>query len=118
MTASSVTGLYLNGVGSVDGSNKGSERMTLHSSHLLGPRIAAAGTVVLSSNAATVKFPQPLAGSETKYAVMLTVEAASGASHEVSVTAKTDDSDGNFASFGVAGVGATDNVMWTVVYHG
>jgi len=112
MAASSVTGV---GNGSADGSNKGSERMTLGVTHLIGPRIQAAGTVVLAAGVATITFPQPLSGSEANYVVMLTPETAAGAAHEVSVSAKTDDADGNFASFAIAGAGAADSVMWAVI---
>lgn len=117
MTASSVTGLFNNGVGSVDGKNMGSDRMTLGSDHLIGVRVVAAGSVTLVSNAATVKFPQPLPGSADGYVVMLTPIAASGASHEVSCVSKTTASS-NFTQFAIAGVGATDVVMWMVVKNG
>ena len=109
MAASSVTGLHKNGAGGVDGSNKGSERMTLGTTHLIGPHVHAAGAVDLVGGAATVTFPQPLSGSEAGYVVMLTTDSA-----VASVSAKTDDGDGNFASFDIAGTG-TDNVMYVVI---
>lgn len=116
MTASSVTGLFNDGVGSVDGSNHGSERMTLHSSQLLGPRVVSAGTVTLASGVATVTFPQPLDGSETNYVVMLTAEADDAPS----VSAKNDNSDSNFYSFSITdGSGSnSSDVMWAVIYIG
>lgn len=112
MTASSVTGLHKNGAGGVDGSNKGSERMTLGVGHLLGVRVVAAGTVALASGVATITFPEPLTGSEVNYVVMLTV-----ASDDLAwVTGKTDVTN-DFVSFAISdgsGSSAVD-VMWMVV---
>ncbi len=114
MAASSVTGLHKDGAGSADGSNKGSERMTLGVGHLIGPRVHAAGSVVLSGGgAATVTFGQPLSGSEDGYNVHVTSES-SGTT--VWISAKTDDGDGDFASFAIAG-GSTDLIAWSVISH-
>ena len=112
MAATSVQGLFNNGAGAVDGSNKGSERMTLGTTHLIGPHVQAAGTATLVAGAATVTFPQVLSGSETGYVVMLTGEGASDVAPAVS--AKTDNADGDFASFAIDGNG-TDDIMWMVV---
>jgi hypothetical protein len=109
MGATSVTGV---GPGAADG-NKGPGNGRDQFVPLLTPHVVAAGTVVLAGGVATVTFPTPLDGSEVNYSVMLTPEAANLAS----VSAKTDNSDGDFASFAVAG-GATDNVMWTVIKTG
>jgi len=84
----------------------------------LTPHVVAAGKVTLVGGAATVTFPSALAGGAAKYSVQLTVMASAGAGHEVSVTAMTDNSDGDLASFAVAGAGATDVVMWSVVRLG
>ena len=46
MAATSVTGT---GPGSADGFNKGSEHQTLGVDHLIGPRVVAAGVVVLDA---------------------------------------------------------------------
>ena len=77
------------------------------------PHVVAAGEVALVAGAATVTFPAPLAGSETGYVVMLTPVAA----NLTTVSAKTDDGDGNFASFAIAGTG-TDTVGYMVVKAG
>ena len=81
------------------------------------PHIVASGTVTLATGAATVVFPHSLPEAASKYNVMLTVVAAAGAAHEVSLVSKTD-TDGLFASFAVAGAGASDVVQWTVVKNG
>lgn len=79
----------------------------------VSPHIIAAGTATLAAGAATVTFPNALTGSESGYVVMLTSETANLSS----VSAKTDNGDGNFASFDIAG-NATDDVMWMVVKAG
>ena len=111
MAASSVTGLFNNGAGAVDGSNKGSERMTLGVTHLIGPRVVMAGEIALVGGAATVTFPQHLDESESEYIVVLT---NNGAVNDCTVGVKTDDADGYFASFTIAGTG-TDDIMWAVI---
>ncbi len=113
MAASSVTGLHKNGAGSADGSNKGSERMTLGVGHLIGPRVHAANNVTLSGGVATVTLGQPLTGSEDGYNVHVTSES-SGTTPWIS--AKTDDANGDFASFAIAG-GSTDLIAWSVISH-
>jgi len=77
------------------------------------PHVVAAGEVALVAGAATVTFPAALSGSESDYVVLLTPKATNLAS----VSAKTDDADGNFASFAVAGTG-TDEVGYMVVKAG
>jgi len=49
MSATSVTGT---GPGSADGQNRGSEHQTLGTSHLIGPRVVAAGTTTLDVDGA------------------------------------------------------------------
>jgi hypothetical protein len=109
MGATSVTGV---GPGAADG-NKGPGNGRDQFVPLLTPHVVAAGTVALVAGAATVTFPTALDGSETGYAVILTPEATNLAS----VSAKTDNSDGDFESFAIAGTG-TDSVMWAVVKTG
>ena len=113
MTATSVTGLHKDGAGSVDGSNKGSERMTLGVGNLLGVRVVAAGTVALVSGILTITFPEPLPGSEANYVVMLTTVV----DDTTWVTGKTDDADNDFISFAISdGSGSnTNDVMWMVI---
>jgi len=77
------------------------------------PHIIAAGTVALAAGTATVTFANPLSGSETGYVVHVTSEGTGNAA----VTTKTDNSDGNFASFVITGTG-TDSVMWMVANAG
>ena len=77
------------------------------------PHVVAAGEVALTDGAATVSLPSPLVGGEAAHVVMLTPRAANLAS----VSAKTDDADGNMASFAIAGTG-TDTVGYMVVTAG
>lgn len=77
------------------------------------PHVVAAGEVALVGGAATITLPAPLAGGEAAHVVILTPKATNLAS----VSAKTDDGDGNFASFAIAGTG-TDEVGWMVVKAG
>ena len=111
MAAASVTGT---GVGSADGSNKGSEHTTIGVGHLIGTRVVAAGRKTLAAGVGTVTFPAPLAGSQSNYVVMT---QAFNSTTEGRATALTDNSDGDFASFTLAG-GTTDVVHWTIVKIG
>jgi hypothetical protein len=77
---------------------------------LLTSHVVAAGRVTLSAGAATVTFPEALAGSEVNYVVHLTSLGTGGET----VSAMTDNGDGNFESFAIAGTG-TDDIMWSVV---
>lgn len=75
MAASSVTGT---GVGSAEGHNKGTARMTLGSDHLIGPRVVMAGSVALTSGTpsqATVTFPQALSTVTGHYVMAVPVGA-------------------------------------------
>lgn len=109
MGATSVTGV---GPGSADAGVKGPGNGRNHYVPMVTPHIIAAGTVALTAGAATVTFPSALSGSESGYSVMLTTDNA-----VAGVGAKTDDADGNFASFDLAGT-AADSVMWMVVNAG
>lgn len=76
MGATSVTGV---GLGSADGSNKGSSHMTLGVSHLIGPRVVACDTVVLDgSGVGSVTLPV-LAGDDTGFVVVANDTNVSGA---------------------------------------
>jgi len=94
--------------------NKGSEHMTLGVSHLLGTRVVAAGRVTMSSGTGTVTFPQPLTGDKANYIVLCTPLNSSTVARPTSLT---NDSDGNFAYFAVAG-GSSDVVYYAVVKVG
>lgn len=113
MGATSVTGI---GPGSSEGLHKGPGNGRNLFVPLQTPHVISAGTVTLASGVATVTFPTPLGGSETGYVVMLTAEADDYAS----VSAKTDNADGNFASFAITdGSGSnSSDVMWMVVKAG
>jgi len=111
MTATSVQGLFNNGAGAVDGSNKGSERMTLGVGHLIGPRVIAAGQADNITSPETITFAQPLSGSESNHVIQLT---NNGATNAVSVGTKTDNADNDFVSFTIVGTD-NDEVMWTII---
>jgi hypothetical protein len=76
---------------------------------LLSPHVVSAGHVTVSGGATTVTFPSPLTGSNTGYAVVVTAQAAT--TTVVKVTTKTNNSDGNFASFVVTG----DNIAYSYI---
>lgn len=81
---------------------------------LLSPHVVAAGLVTLSSGVATVTFPAALSGAGSDYAVILTPQAATTTAPRV--TGKTDNSDGDFSSFDVAGANVSH--AWVVVKNG
>lgn len=83
---------------------------------LLTPHVVAAGIVATASNAATVTFTEPLAGSKSNYVVMVTADNTVAAAHGVTIHTKTDNGDGNFASFDIRSENATEAaVQWMVV---
>jgi len=103
------------GPGSVDGNNKGSERMTLGVQHLIGPRVVAAGMVTNGDGGTvTITFPQSLNQSEAYYAVTVTGASADNSGY---VSTKTDDGDGKFASFIITGT-ADEDYVWSVILMG
>lgn len=67
MGATTVTG---KGPGSANGLNKGAADRTLGVSHLIGPRVVAAGVETLTSTTGTVEIP-PQSGVYTDYIIML-----------------------------------------------
>jgi hypothetical protein len=77
------------------------------------PHVVMAGEVALVGGTKTVTLPAPLAGSQTGYVVIVTPRAANLAY----VSAKTNNGDGDFASFVITGTG-TDVVGWMVVKAG
>lgn len=77
--------------------------------------VVAAGRVTLSSGTATVTFPTPLSGANTKYSVQLTPHSATTTVPRV--TTLTDNSDSNFASFVITGNG-TDSIGYAVILNG
>ncbi len=114
MGATSVTGLYNDGVGAADGygkGNKGSERMSLGVHRLIGPRVIGAGAVTLSEpgegdGVATVYFPT-LPGGHALYSIQLT----GGDSTQPFYSNFTD------TSFDVEG-GPGDVLFWTIIKNG
>lgn len=80
---------------------------------LITPHVIAAGNVTLSGGAATVTFPTPLPGSHANYSIHLTTKATNLSS----VSTTTNNSDGDFASFAIAGT-STDVVYWMVCKAG
>ena len=95
MVASTVTG---RGPGSSDGSNRGSERMTLGVDHLIGTRIVSSGSETLNDGGTgTVTFAQELDGDAADYIVFLqgdssTVAFASAfTTSSISITGGSDD---------------------------
>ena len=79
----------------------------------VNPHVVAAGEVALVGGSLTVTFPNALAGGEARYVVVLTSTTANAAY----VSAKTDNGDGNFASFEITGTG-TDTIGWAVLKTG
>lgn len=103
MGATSVTG---KGVGSAEGKNKGTARMTLGTTHLIGPRVVAAGSATLTGSTFVVEFPT-LSGVVGDYSFHLT--ASNGTA--VYVTSK--------AVTGFTINGANGQVVdWMVVKNG
>ncbi|MHA2043196.1 MAG: hypothetical protein ACW99G_00295 [Candidatus Thorarchaeota archaeon] len=82
---------------------------------LLTPHVVHAGIVTTATNAATVTFPEVLGGDKDNYVVMLTADNTTAAAHGVTAHTKTNDGDGNFASFSIRSENATETVMWMVV---
>lgn len=103
MGATSVTGV---GLGSAEGSNKGTDRMTLGVGHLIGPRVVAAGSVTLSASTGVVAFPT-LPGLVGDYGFHLTASTAAA----VHVTSKA------VTGFTVNGTSG-QVVDWMVVKNG
>ena len=108
MAATSVTGV---GMGSADGANKGSSHMTLGVDHLIGPRIMAAGTGVLSGGALTVILPA-LDGVTGDYMVLCGDASGSAAATSASMAITADTT-----TLTLAGTGS-NTVKWAVIKVG
>lgn len=116
MGATSVTGV---GVGSSEKSGlKGPGNLRNHFVPVVSPHVVCAGTVTASSNVLTVTFPTPLSGGGAKYVVMLTVVDSAINASDIVVTAKTDNTDGDFESFAIATQDAAQVVDYMVVSKG
>jgi hypothetical protein len=76
MGATSVTGV---GLGSADGSNKGSAHMTLGASHLVGPRVVACDTGTLDGSGNLVVHLPVLNGPTNDFVVIAGDTGASAA---------------------------------------
>ena len=103
MGATSVTG---KGLGSAEGMNKGTSRMTLGTNHLIGPHIVAAGSITLSASTGIVELPT-LPGVVGDYSFHLTA----GSTGHVFVTSKA------VTGFTVNGTNG-QVVDWMVVKNG
>ncbi len=105
MGATSVTGV---GFGSAEAHNKGAYgRQTLGVGHLIGPYIAAAGSVTLVAGAATVQLP-PLSDDETEW---VTFVSSTDASSPAAVSCSAVQSDWTIDIVG----GGTETVNYMVV---
>ena len=103
MGATSVTG---KGLGSAEGSNKGTDRMTLGTRHLIGPHIMAAGTITLGAGTGVVELPT-LPGVVGDYSFHVTADTNAA----TWVTAKATT---GFTVNGTSG----QHVDWMVVKNG
>jgi hypothetical protein len=103
MGATSVTG---KGLGSAEGMNKGTSRMTLGTGHLIGPHIVAAGNFTLTGSTGAVEIPT-LPGVVGDYSFHVTADTANA----VHVTSKAVT---GFTINGTSG----QVVSWMVVKNG
>lgn len=110
MGATSVTGI---GPGSAFPGQKGPGNERNIYVPLAGPHVVAAGTGALVGGTLTVTFPTALEGGNGDFAVVATSETT----NTVYVSAKTDDANGDFASFQITGTG-TDSFQWVVAKAG
>ena len=111
MGATSVTGV--SGPGSVEGLQKGSERMSLGIGKLVGPKVSAAGSATLVGTTGTVSFPA-LVGLPANYVVILTGNSATVP--YVSTALATVGGSGDWSFVITAGNNAV--VGWAVVKMG
>ncbi len=111
MGVTSVTGV--SGNGSVAGSQKGPDTMSIGVNKLIGPKVVACGKETLSGTTAVIEFPAPT-GVVGDYAVMLTNNSSTHAyiSTALAAIASTD----NWGFTVTAGSG--DIVNWTLVKTG
>jgi hypothetical protein len=114
MAASTVTG---RGRGSADGHQKGSEHQTLGVTHLVGPRVVAAGSVALSGTTA-VKIPGPDGASTaaSDYIGVATDQTGANAV-KVALTTVTNGDSSTDLIITLNGTG-TDTISWAVIKKG
>jgi len=105
MGATSVTGVGLGAAWGNKGPGNGRDQFV----PLLTPHVVASGRFHMAAGTGVVTFPAPLTGDHTNYAVVITAVG-----HTSYVSATTDDSDSNFASFTITGTSG-DYVSWIVV---
>ncbi len=110
MTATSVTGI---GLGSADGSNKGSEHMTLGAAHLIGPRVVAADEATLDGSGDLTVILPILPGVSADYMVTATdsdIAAANAVGADIVITSTETT---------VTLIGAVDQtVSWVIMKRG
>jgi hypothetical protein len=111
MGATSVTG---KGPGNADSGIKGPGNNRNYFVPQINPHVAAAGRATTNSSTALVTFPSPLAGGYSEHVILLT---AVGTATSAQVSARTNDSDGNFESFEITCASSTE-VMWAVMTTG
>lgn len=111
MGATSVTGV--SGSGSVAGSQKGSEHMSLSVHKLIGPRVSAAGKVTLTGTTGTVVIPA-LTGSVSDYVIIVSANTSAHVYVSTAMAAVSSTDDWSFVVTG--GSGAVVN--WMVVKTG
>lgn len=112
MSASSVTGI---GQGAV-AQNKGSERMTFGSNHIVGVRLVDVGQASLTSgtpSTCNVPFTHTLTSATGYYAFVQPVGATSGSASDLSVS---NVSTTGFTVTGPNSVSTTFN--WQLVFNG
>jgi hypothetical protein len=114
MGATSVTG---KGRGSADGSNKGSTHMTLGVSHLVGPRVVAAGAVTLSSTAFILKLPLPTGGAAADYVCMATDQTGANAV-KVVLSKSSVNADGSYDLVATFTGTSTDVISYAIIKTG
>lgn len=102
MGATSVTGV---GLGSADGSNKGSAHQTLGASHLVGPRVVACDTGSLDGSGNLIVHLPVLSGGASAYVVIAGDTGAAAAAVSAALTMDSTKTTLTFkgtASHGVA----------------
>lgn len=110
MGASSVTGT---GIGSAFPGQKGPGNNRNVFVPSVNPHVIAAGRIALVAGSITITLPKPLAGSHAKYVILVTGETSAAAY----VSTRTNNSDGDFASFVITGTG-TATVNWMITRVG
>ena len=110
MTATSVTGI---GLGSADGSNKGSEHMTLGAGHLIGPRVVAADVATLDGSGDLTVILPVLPGVSADYIVSATdsdIAAANAVGAAIVITSTE-------TTITLIGTGA-QTIAWSIIKRG